>query len=274
VSEIVSSGVVTLPAAWDPVAGRRFRGLSFWFDEPVAFELAALRRIIHEERDDDVRSVALMCFSAIVVSVSRQDSDTRYVRRDKNVKAGDAAALFARRLDAAARALKAFSSETKTSADVYQCDARALDYLDPGSVSLVVTSPPYPNAWSYHLYHQNRILWLDEDPWDFKASEIGHHRAYSAKDGSSAVDFERDMRMMFEGVAPALSADGHVVVVVGDSIVRGELVRNDETVTAAGVQAGLVPVALFNRVIDPRRKAFNPKIGKIRTEHVLVFRGA
>lgn len=273
VADEVAAGV-ELPSSWDPVAGKRFRGLRFWFDEVPALELAALRRIIDDEDDEAVRAVALMSFSSIVVAVSHQDSDTRYVRRDKRVKARDTANLFARRLSSAREALMAFAAETRASAEIYDCDARSLDYLAEASVRLVVTSPPYPNAWSYHLYHQNRILWLDADPWNFKEAEIGHHRAYSAKNGQDAQDFEDDMQKVFACVAPALTSDGHVVVVVGDSIVRGELVRNDETVAAAAERAGLSPVAVFNRVIDPRRKTFNPSIGKIRTEHVMVLRRA
>lgn len=267
----VIAGDIGLPAAWMPVQGRRFRGLSFWFDEDVALELAAIRRVLDREPDALVREVALMCFSSIVVSVSYQDSDTRYVRRDKGTAAGDATKLLVRRLRAATEALGSLAEDVSESAEVHCCDARAIDYLEPESVRLVVTSPPYPNAWSYHLYHQNRILWLDEDPWAFKASEIGHHRAYSAKGGSGAEDFEEDMRRMFATIGPGLAPRGRVVVVVGDSIVRGEVIRNDGTVTAAASREGFELAIALNRVIDPRRKAFNPAIGKIRTEHILVF---
>jgi DNA modification methylase len=272
--KLLASGALVLPDTWEPVSGRRFRGLRFWFDEYVARELTALKSIIDAEEDEGVRNVALMCFSSILVAVSHQDSDTRYVRRRKNTKEGDATKLFVRRLETASDALAAFSSSAASCGEVYDCDARSIDYLQPKTVQLVVTSPPYPNAWSYHLYHQNRILWLDGDPWLFKASEIGSHRAYSAKNGSDAADFEGDMARMFRCITPALTTNGRVVVVVGDSIVRGKAVRNDETVTSAAARAGLETIAGIDRSIDPRRKAFNPAIGKIRTEHVLVFRGA
>src|SRR5207253_1455560 len=122
---------------------------------------------------------------------------------------------------------------------------------EPRSVQLVVTSPPYPNAWSYHLYHQNRILWLGADPWAFKAAEIGHHRDYSARGGRGARDFEADMQSTFRSLAPSLALGGHVVVVVGDSIVRGQIIRNDEIVSAAARREGFELGAAFKRVIDP-----------------------
>ena len=36
--------------------------------------------------------------------------------------------------------------------------------IKKGSVDFIVTSPPYPNAFDYHLYHRFRIFWLDGDP--------------------------------------------------------------------------------------------------------------
>jgi DNA modification methylase len=263
---------LALPPDWEPTAGRRFRGLSFWFSETVALELAAIKAAIAAERDEACRSVLNMCLSSIVVSVSWQDSDTRYVRREKKIGQGYPTSLYVRRLAAARSALQQFSDEAHFSGRVVNADARHADYAEEKSVRLVVTSPPYPNAWSYHLYHQNRILWLDNDPWAFKAQEIGHHRAYSAARGSTATDFRDDMQKSMEAMRRALRPDGTAVVVVGDSVVRGALVRNDAVVAEAGTQAGLTHVATYNRSIDPKRKAFNPSIGKIKAEHILVFR--
>lgn len=268
---LAAPSLLSLPSEWEPSAGRRFRGLKFWFSEEIALELSALKLACTAETDQDCRAVLDMCLSSIVVAVSWQDSDTRYVRRAKDLKPGQATSLFLRRLRDARGALGELTRETSSSAVVVRADARDAGYADEGSVRLVVTSPPYPNAWSYHLYHQNRILWLDEDPWEFKAQEIGHHRAYSARGGSDESDFQDDMRRSMAAMSIALRPDGYAVVVVGDSIVRGKLVPNDHVVIEAGSEAGLKHVAGYNRAINPKRKAFNPSIGKIRTEHILVF---
>jgi DNA methylase len=265
-------GDLVLPPDWEPTAGRRFRGLSFWFSQDVALELAALKTAIAGERDEACRSVLYMCLSSIVVSVSWQDSDTRYVRREKDIGQGYPTSLYVRRLAAARAAIQLFSEKAGFSGQVFMSDARHASYAKEGSVRLVVTSPPYPNAWSYHLYHQNRILWLDHDPWAFKTQEIGHHRAYSAARGSSAADFRDDMQKSMEAMRRALRPDGTAVIVVGDSVVRGAIVRNDSVVVQAATDAGFTHIITCDRCIDPKRKAFNPSIGKIKTEHVLVFR--
>jgi DNA modification methylase len=265
-------GDLVLPPDWEPTAGRRFRGLSFWFSRDVALELAALKAAIAAEPDEGCRSVLDMCLSSIVISVSWQDSDTRYVRRAKTVGRGYPTSLYVRRLAAAHAAIRQLSKQARFSGEVFMSDARLADYAAEQTVRLVVTSPPYPNAWSYHLYHQNRILWLDHDPWAFKAREIGHHRAYSAAGGSGESDFKDDMQKSMEAMKRALRPDGVAVIVVGDSIVRGTIVRNDSVLIEAGIDAGLTHVATYNRFIDAKRKAFNPSIGKIKAEHILVFR--
>lgn len=259
------------PREWEPTAGRRFKGLKFWFSPQVAQELSALKLACATEGGSAPRAVLDMCLSAIVVSVSRQDSDTRYVRREKTLAEGIVPELFGRRLAVATAALSDLRENADSSATVSRCDSRRVDYVEAGTAQLVVTSPPYPNAWSYHLYHQNRILWLDQDPWDFKANEIGHHRAYSAKDGAGEVQFRADMTESLACMHHALRPGGYAVVVVGDSIVRGERIRNDDVVVGAAEESGFRHCASFDRVIDPKRKAFNPSIGKIKVEHVLVF---
>ena len=86
-------------------------------------------------------------------------------------------------------------------------------------VGLVVTSPPYPNAYEYWLYHKYRMWWLGFDPLAVKASEIGA-RAHFFKGSNShtADDFKRQMtdimgileRVVVQGGTPALWWDAHV----------------------------------------------------------------
>src|SRR5207249_5677151 len=68
--------------------------IQFWFDAFVVEELAEILSWCRELPSEVCRAVALVSFSAIVVNVSRQDSDTRYVRRQKNLRPGDALRRF------------------------------------------------------------------------------------------------------------------------------------------------------------------------------------
>src|SRR5205085_12572327 len=84
--------VASLPLFEQKFSSSHFRPdpkvAEFWFEPFVVEELAELRNYCLE-LVEPARSVALTAFSSIVVTVSKQDSDTRYVRRDKAIKPGD-----------------------------------------------------------------------------------------------------------------------------------------------------------------------------------------
>ena len=126
--------------------------------------------------------------------VSNQESDTRYAAIEKDIGREDVLRQFvraARRIEEALRA----RSNPLPEATVIEADILA---LDPATirqhVGLVVTSPPYPNAYEYWLYHRYRMWWLGFDPLAVKAREIGA-RAHFFKGSNShtADDFERQM---------------------------------------------------------------------------------
>jgi site-specific DNA-methyltransferase (cytosine-N4-specific) len=249
----------------------RPRGISFWFEEHVLTEIAGLAHLIAQVRDQDIRNLLRVGLSAITIQVSKQDSDTRYVRRDKNVQPGETLKKFHKKSAHIIAAVSALDTQGSSSSIVC-ADSRNLSFLEPETFDLVVTSPPYPNAWSYHLYHQNRMLVLGLNPWTFKAVEIGCHRDYSAKNGATKETFFEDMDACLSGLHAALKPDAFCCVVVGPSIVRGELVDNAEVIRSAGVSIGFRHVSHITRAIDGRKKAFNPSIGKIKSETIVVLR--
>ena len=147
----------------------------------------------------NVRQVALTTFSSIIVTVSRQDSETRYVRREKHIEPGDTLKQFSRALTNSAQRVLELSHEIDPKLTTQVHEASILDGPDVGFADLVVCSPPYPNAFSYHLYHRTRMLWLDMDQPTFKQQEIGSHRKYSRKGANAATaeTFRIELHKMF-----------------------------------------------------------------------------
>ncbi len=264
--------VAALEVAEAPASSRgRFRGIDFWFEPHVLSELAALHALIDDVSEDRVRALLRVALSAIVIQVSKQDSDTRYVRRDKAIQPGETTRRFANRARATLRAVSVLDPVRNPCGETVCADSRDLNFIAAEIVDFVVTSPPYPNAWSYHLYHQNRMLVLGMNPWTVKSKEIGSHRQYSAKKGADRSTFLADMSACMGGIAHALKPSGVVAVVIGPSIVRGEVIDNGSVVVEAGLNSGLRPLARIEREIDSRRKAFNPTIGRIRSESVILL---
>lgn len=247
--------------------------LDFWFEPFVVEELAEILAWCKSLPAEGARTVALVAFSSIIVTVSRQDSDTRYVRRAKNTAPGETMARFARALKAAVSAVDEFTGLVHRDLRCEVIEANVLQQPASGPFDLMVCSPPYPNAFSYHLYHMTRMVWLGMDQPRFKREEIGSHRKYSAKgpNGATAETFQNEMRTILAWLRRYLKTGGFACFVVGDSTIRRERINNADLISAAGRCEGFTEVARATRRLQLTKKAFNPAIGKIKDEKILIL---
>jgi len=246
---------------------------AFWFEPFVIEELAEILSWCRALPTRSAQNVALASFSAIVVNVSNQDSDTRYVRRKKNLKPGDTLCRFAQVLRENSAASERFTDVVEPHLTCRIINADVLSRPPIPQVSLIVCSPPYPNAYSYHLYHMTRMVWLGMDQPSFKRIEIGSHRKFSSKgkNGATIQTFKAEMTSVFEWLRAVLRVGGHACFVVGNSVIRGKVYDNAEVLREIAKAAGFAHVAQLDRRLKDTAKAFNPKIGKIKTERILVF---
>jgi DNA modification methylase len=257
------------------IAIPRHDKIGFWFKSLVAQELAIIKFLCNQLPLENSRNLALAVFSSIIVSVSKQDSDTRYVRREKNIQRGETLRKFIRAFNLAIKKAQEFSEIVEHRFSVKVINANILDHPDiGGSVDLMVCSPPYPNAYSYHLYHMTRMLWLDMDQPAFKKQEIGSHRKYSRKGINKATisTFNSELNDILLWLKSVLKLDGYACFVIGDSILDGELIQNDKHLIEVARHNGYIVEANFSRNINIEKKSFNPAIGKIRHEHIVILR--
>lgn len=252
------------------------QALSFWFEPYVVEELAEILSWCRDLPTDSSKKVALTAFSSIIVTVSKQDSDTRYVRRDKNIAPGDAFKRFARALGEAVKVVTEFTEivEPRFISKIH--NENILTHPDIGELDLVVCSPPYPNAYSYHLYHMTRMVWLGMDQPAFKKQEIGSHRKYSNKglNGATAETFKNEMISVFSFLNKCLKPNRYACFVIGDSIIKGQKIHNADVLSDAARACGFQEALRINRTIQNTKKAFNPAIGKIKAEQILVLKKA
>lgn len=251
-----------------------FEGLSFWFDGSVIDELSTIKAMCLELTREVARDTALAAFSSIVVAVSRQDSDTRYVRREKKIAPGETLQRFGRALALAIAKKVELSEMIEARFTSTVRHANTLDEPDVGSVDLVVTSPPYPNAYSYHLYHRTRMLWLGMDQPTFKRVEIGSHRKYSSKgrDAADAATFRSELARLMTWLGRHLRKGGFACFVIGDSTIKGEVVRNDLMLQEVSIELGYKVEANISRRLQDAKKSFNPVIGRVKQEHIVILR--
>src|SRR5579875_781169 len=250
------------------------KAIDFWFEPFIIEELAEILAWCRALPTETSQTVALTAFSSIIVAVSRQDSDTRYVRRQKNTMPGEAFRRFARALKDATQAVvdfnKAITPDLKC--HIYNTNILTppkIDYID-----LMVCSPPYPNAYSYHLYHMTRMVWLGMDQPKFKQEEIGSHRKYSKKNSSLEAKieiFKGEMETIFSWLQEHLRPERYACFVMGDSTIDRQRVSTVDIIAGAASAPGFREAGRLHRQMVDTRKAFNPIIGKIKGEHILLL---
>lgn len=242
-----------------------------WFKPDVQAALANLSAGISLAPPEQCDALRL-ALSAIVVRVSNQESDTRYAAVAKAVDGEDVAPLFvasAKRIEAALRKRE----WALLPAHVFEHDAQQLreEHLHR-PIGAVITSPPYPNAYEYWLYHKYRMYWLEQDPLAVKSVEIGARPHFFKKNPHTPSHFFKQMTAVFASATTRLVPGGWMCVVVGRSRIAGRDVDNAEIIRNVAQKLELRFEAELVREISASRKSFNLSHARIKTESILVFR--
>lgn len=243
-----------------------------WFKEEIQKAVAAIAATLAKPRYAPWQDALRLALSSILVKVSNQDSDTRYAAVDKGLHSSDVFAQFQLAAQKISKAL-ATRSWALPSAKVIESDVLQVKPEQIGvPVGLVVTSPPYPNAYEYWLYHKYRMWWLGFDPISVKEQEIGARAHFFKKNHHTAEMFVDQMQGTLELVQSVLVPGGYACVVVGRSKIHGEVYDNGAMIYELGTSMGFEPVTKLEREIKSSRKSFNLSHANIKTETVLVLK--
>ena len=245
--------------------------LDHWFQKNVQVEINKIARSILSA-PNEARDALKLALSSIIVRVSNQESDTRYAAIKKDIDPSVVPKLFLR---AASRINVALQKRNYplTSVDVIESDIlRVEPSMIKRPIGLVVTSPPYPNAYEYWLYHKYRMWWLGYDPIKVKADEIGARAHFFKKNHHTADDFARQMRQTLNLLKDVIVKGGFASFVVGRSKIHGKIYDNAEIITDEAAPLGFKPFFLTERILSASRKSFNLSHANIKTETVLVLR--
>jgi len=243
--------------------------IDHWFMPDIQKALSRLKSEIDNYSQTEVYDALQFCFSSIIVKVSNQDSDTRYAFRDKKRSADDVYDYF---LLAAKKLVCAKKGVPQIEAHVINKNALKLTADDfPGSIGMVITSPPYPNAYEYWLYHKYRMYWLGYDPIEVKNEEIGARAKYFKKSGYEGYDFADQMSTLLDILYPRCVEGAYLCFVIGRSKVHGKIYNNDEIIREAAENLGYRHVTTLQRNMNSKRKSFNLTHARIKEEYIVVL---
>lgn len=258
-------------AASSPVAPPPIPNLERWFCPVAIKEIGLLLGRIESIQHEHARKVARAALSAILVTVSNQDSETRYTARPKVFGAGDVLTYFLRKLREMHGLLIAFrEASAPRKVRALLVDARHLSAKTMGPVDAVVTSPPYANAFDYHLYHRHRMYWLGFDPGELRRREIGSHLNYQ-RSGNGIETYRSDMRLCLKSIATVLKPGGPCALIVGDSVFFGKVVDNAGVIVSAASELGFRCLSVVERRIHPVKRSMIKPARRARVEKIVLL---
>lgn len=247
-----------------------------WFSNTVICELAFIKRMIKTElRSDAAITVARASLSKIITKVSNQESETRYRAIEKNTSFGETIGIYLRDLRENFAKVKVIGqllehrSARFITANVMDAIVGEDGYIRENEVDLVVTSPPYPNAFDYHLYHRFRIFWLDGDPVEMGKAEIGSHLKYQ-RSKKSFDAFEEELTPVLKNCYLALKPGRYAVFVLGDAIFDGVLYKTAERIGKLAESLGFEFVTIVDRPLPENKRSI--KARRATEEQILVLR--
>ncbi len=260
--------------------------IEYWFAEPQRSELARLVLAICEETEqlpEGTRDLLLLAMSRIIVTKHAGASlawDVSHSRPHKMRETNDfeVYAGFLRSVDRLVQLLEA--EPLVRSGKVRSGDCRRLQKVKDGAIDAVITSPPYLNAIDYLRGHKLSLVWMGRSIPELRAlraGAVGTERAKGAlgqptfgleqlaqavKDVHTLPQRQRtivhkyavDADDVLLELSRVLKPDGLMVLVLGDSNLRGQLVRNSKIFSWLAKRHGLRLVKEDKRPLAENRR--------------------
>lgn len=295
-------------APWIDDETERFA--DYWFGKKQKMQLIALSSVIETIEDDQQRLALQVALSRIIVTKSPQASlaaDTSHSRPHRVLTQSDYDVFSGFQKSAKSLERLLGRRDHSGTASVLLGDSRTLGGIDDASADLAVTSPPYLNALDYLRGHKLALIWFGHSipslreirrdsigaeraldiPADHLATELMHMVTESVVDASvlptgTILRFANDMVSFARQLRRVLKPEGEAVVVVGNSTLKGNYIRND-LITQRSLEAvGFHLSSRHEREIPPQNRYMAVRSNsadlslakRMRSEVVLKMEGA
>lgn len=275
--------------------------VEYWFAKGQAEDLSRLGRVLfNSPKTDDPLRVA---FSRMIVtkemgaSLARDTSHSRphRVEDDNDFDVFDEFVKSATKL-----ATLIDTDGTKHRPSIRRADARNLSFVKAGSIDLCLTSPPYLNAIDYLRGHKMTLVWMG---WtasairELRGESVGVERALDtvapevkaiaekavprisdlpARRQGMVLRFAHDMSRLTRSLARVTKWNGHLVMVVADSQLKGVPISNAAICVGAATRHGFEMVERTERELPTQHRYLPPpttSTGTLATrmKHEIIF---
>jgi DNA modification methylase len=239
----------------------RFKNIDYWFKKETQYYLAILKMFIENLENDDIKDFFKVAFSETVREVSLTKSSEFKLYRMSQSKIEkfnpDVLKIMLQKLSRNRNGMAEYISIKKNNSISYIYDFNTVSgisekYLEPNSVDIVLTSPPYGDSKTTVAYGQFSRLanqWLGfEEVNNVDKRSMGGTRTTTSKkfnfpplDNVLSIIAEKDRARFYDvisfyidyeksikNISSVVKKDGIVAYVVGNRKVKGLQIMNDE----------------------------------------------
>ena len=190
-----------------------------WFKKEVQFELAIILNHLNNIEDESLRKFLLLAFSSIIRKVSNAKNAQQHVCIARDKKIPNAYLLFEEKVKLMSNQMKEYVLKLGDLKDykmpeLYSHDIRKMDeIIKPGSVDIIITSPPYGTGSRYTEVNRLNFEWL------------GLEKPLRGTTLESTNDFKNELKKGIEKMYVVLKKGGYCFVVYGDPSTEDSLTR-------------------------------------------------
>lgn len=235
-----------------------------WFQPHVLRELIEIDLAIREINGQELRDMARVAFSDILRRSSNAHSGYPNVMFDKNSPLkGSPVSPFLKALSRNAKMTASLSNVSASWSDVSVVKGNAASLpIASGTVDAVISHPPYVGSVPYAEYGALSLRWLGFDPKQLDRQLTGGRR----QSRDVVQRFEEGYRQMLRETQRVLRPGRQAFLMVGNPIVRGEIVNLAQMTLDLACDTGLELAA------RTQRHGINRRANNMGAEHLLFFR--
>jgi hypothetical protein len=249
-----------------------FPSIAKWFTRRQINHLGVLRHHVFElEKDGALKDFFKLAFGAIIRRCSLAFDGEVRPHINKNKKPRPVLAAFKDKVSDMIERMKLFSQEITKGVftKVFQHDSRDLrKIVEDNSIDLIISHPPYLNAFDYAPVFKPTMHWLDLEYLATRKEEI---RAWPATNEKLVDRYFSDLNKCLTEMYRVMKSSGKCCVVIGDCTIRKKPLATHKAIINLATDKGFKIERIISRKpwYTTGRYSYDPR--SLKKEYVLVF---
>lgn len=195
------------------------RNPSHWFLDETMESLGLIRSAINQVKTrSSIKDFLNVAFLGVVRRVSRATTQQGRLFLDVETAEKNAAPFFFKKVE---EILNSVSLLPKGEVDVIQRSILG-ENVESKKTPLVICHPPYFNSYKYSGVNSLELAWMDIDHANIRKNEV--RESFKVGKPEKVEEYVEDMRVGLENLSNLLQKNGHLALMIGDTVIRGKYI--------------------------------------------------